>query len=331
MLKYDEQKLMDSVNGALSLRSEIEAIVDKIWADGFQNIFFLGIGGTYASGLQVVDYMLGASTLPVFLENAGEYLARGNKRLGPGSVVIFSSVTGSTEEMVAAVKAVKEAGATVLAFIDVEGTALGRYADYMVSYTLNEQLKFFMTAHRFMWNNGEFSEYDRLYAELDAYLARALADTEKRADPFAEAFAQAHKDDPIHYFIGAGNLWGATYSYAMCYWEEQHWIRTKSIHAAEFFHGTLEIIDRDTSVTVFVGEDAQRPLSERVARFLPRVSANYTVIDTRDYPLEGISPEFRGQISYLVMHAVTNRIDVHMEHVNRHPMEIRRYYRRLNY
>ena len=32
----------------------------------------------------------------------------------------------------------------------------------------------------------------------------------------------------------------------MCYWEEQHWIRTKSIHSAEFFHGTLEIIDRDT-------------------------------------------------------------------------------------
>lgn len=331
MLKFDEQKLMDSVNGALALRGQIEAIVDKIWADGFQNIFFLGIGGTYASGLQVVDYMLGASTLPVFLENAGEYLARGNKRLGPGSVVIFSSVTGSTEEMVAAVRAVKEAGATVFAFIDLEGTALGQYADYLVSYTLNEQLKFFMTAHRFMWNNGEFSEYDRLYAELDAHLARALADTEKRADPFAETFAQAHRDDPIHYFVGAGNQWGATYSYAMCYWEEQHWLRTKSIHAAEFFHGTLEIIDRGTNVTVFVGEDAQRPLSERVARFLPRVSANYTVIDTRDYPLEGISPEFRGHVSYLVMHAITNRIDVHMEHVNRHPMEIRRYYRRLSY
>ena len=52
----------------------------------------------------------------------------------------------------------------------------------------------------------------------------------------------------------------------MCYWEEQHWIRTKSIHSAEFFHGMLEIVDRDTPVTVFVGEDAQRSLSERVER-----------------------------------------------------------------
>ena len=30
------------------------------------------------------------------------------------------------------------------------------------------------------------------------------------------------------------------------------------------FHGMLEIVDRDTPVTVFVGEDAQRSLSERV-------------------------------------------------------------------
>ena len=27
----------------------------------------------------------------------------------------------------------------------------------------------------------------------------------------------------------------------MCYWEEQHWIRTKSIHSAEFFHGMLAL------------------------------------------------------------------------------------------
>ena len=32
-----------------------------------------------------------------------------------------------------------------------------------------------------------------------------------------------------------------------------------------------------------------------------------------------------------VMHAVNNRIDAHIERINCHPMEIRRYYRRLNY
>ena len=85
----------------------------------------------------------------------------------------------------------------------------------------------------------------------------------------------------------------------------------------------LEIIDKDTPVTVFIGEDSQRSLSERVA--------NYTIIDTKEHELKGISPEYRGYISHLVMHAVTQRIDAHMEKVNCHPMEIRRYYRRLDY
>ena len=151
------------------------------------------------------------------------------------------------------------------------------------------------------------------------------------ADDFGKEFAEKHKDDLFHYFIGAGNQYGATYSYAMCYWEEQHWLRSKSIHAGEFFHGTLEIIDRDTPVTLFMGEDAERPLAERVARFLPRICGNYTIIDTKDYPLTGISPEFRGHISHLVMRAITRRIDVHLELINRHPMEIRRYYRQLDY
>ncbi|MEE0880249.1 MAG: SIS domain-containing protein, partial [Turicibacter sp.] len=38
-----------------------------------------------------------------------------------------------------------------------------------------------------------------------------------------------------------------------------------------------------------------------------------------------------GMISHLVMHAVNNRIDAHIERINCHPMEIRRYYRRLDY
>ena len=93
----------------------------------------------------------------------------------------------------------------------------------------------------------------------------------------------------------------------------------------------LEVVDRDTPVTVYVGEDAQRPLSVRVAEFLPRICGNYTIIDTKDYELKGISEEFRGMISHLVMHAVNNRIDAHIERINCHPMEIRRYYRRLDY
>ena len=331
MLKFDEEKQIASVQGALALRGRIEAIVDDICRAGFKNICWLGIGGTYASCLQAEVHMKERSTLEFFVENAAEYLTTGNRRVGEGTVVVISSVTASTIEMVDAVKKAQADGARVLGFIDVETTELAKRMDWEIAYPANEQLKFFMVADRLMFRHGEFPEYEEYYAQLDAHLAVDLAEVEKAADAFGLAFAQKHHDDKLHYFVGAGNQYGSTYSYAMCYWEEQHWIRTKSIHSSEFFHGMLEIVDRDTPVTVFVGEDSQRPLSERVVRFLPRVCANYTVIDSRDYALPGIDERFRGNLSHLVTHAVTQRIDAHIEAINCHPMEIRRYYRRLDY
>ncbi len=331
MIKFDEQKQIESVNGALALRGQIEEIVGKICQEGYRNICWLGIGGTWASCLQAEVHMKEMSALDFFVENAAEYITTGNKRVGKGTVVILSSVTGSTVEMVDAVKKARAAGAKVFGFIDQETAALAKMVDYLISYPANEQLKFFMTADCFMKNAGEFEDYDAFYAEMDKSLAKGLVAVEKAAEDFGRAYAEKHCNDQLHYFVGAGNQYGATYSYAMCYWEEQHWIRTKSIHSAEFFHGMLEIIEKNTPVTVFIGEDSQRKLSERVAAFLPKVCANYTIIDTKDYPIEGISEKYRGHISHLIMHAVTQRIDAHIERINCHPMPIRRYYRQFEY
>ena len=231
MIKFDEQKQIDSVNGALALRPQIEELIDRLLAEGVKNLCWLGIGGTWASCMQVVCYLKEHTDMDTFATNAAEYCTTGDKRVGAGTLVVLSSVTGTTTEIVDAVRLAQSHGAKVLGFLR---------------------------------RQGNFPDYDTYYAQMDAYLAKDLVEIEKIADPFAEDFARKHLEDKLHYFVGAGCLYGATYSYAMCYWEEMHWIRTKSIHSAEFFHGMLEIVDKDTPVTVFVGEDSQRPLSERV-------------------------------------------------------------------
>lgn len=331
MLKFNEQAQIDSVNGALQLRSKINAIVDEVCTKGYTKICWLGIGGTWASSMQATVHMKEFSAIETWTENAAEYLTTGNKRIGKDTVIVTSSVTGNTIEVVKAVQKAKEAGATIIGFIDVETADLAKMVDYCISYPMNEQLKFYMVADRFMFNNKEFDDCEEMYQQFDKHLANALVEVEKKADAFAQEFAKKHWNDEMHYFVGAGNQWGATYSYAMCYWEEQLWIKTKSITSPEFFHGMFEIITKETNVTIYVGEDAQRSLSERVANFIPRICANYTVIDTKDYELKGISEKYRGHISHHVMHAVNNRIDAYMEKETCHPMEIRRYYRKLDY
>ncbi len=331
MINFKEQEKIDSVRGALALRTQIEPLVDSIWNKGLRNLCFMGIGGTWASCLQVICYMKEHTDMEVFALNAAEYNTTGDRRIGSGTCVVISSVTGTTEEIVEAVKLVQSKGAEVIGFIDKAEAELAGLVDHCITYKSNEQMKFFITADRFMYLAGEMPVYEEMYAQFDRYLPEALAETEKAADHFSCEFVNKHKEDAIHYFIGGGTLYGATYSYAMCYWEEMHWLRTKSIHSAEFFHGMLEIVEKDTPVTVFVGEDRQRPLGERVARFLPRICDNYTIIDTKDYPLRGISEEYRGRVSHLVMHAVTNRIDAHLVDQTGHDMSVRRYYRQMDY
>ena len=334
MLKFNEQQQIDDIQGALELRPKVEKIIDEVWEKGYDNIFYLGIGGTYASAMQAVTYINGRSDLPVYVQHAAEYYTTGNRRLTKDSLVILSSVTGTTEEVVKAVDRIKEVGATLLGFIDTAGTKLAESCDHVITYTNpgTEQIKFFMVADRLKNKNGDFPDYEEYYEELENHLAKGLVEAEKQAEDFGREFAEKHRHDDMHYFIGAGNQWGAVYSYAMCYWEEQSWLRSKSIHAAEFLHGTLEIVDETTPVTLFLGEDEQRPLAERVKNLLPRICGNCTFIDSKDYPIEGISEKNRGRVlPHLLMHCVTQRIDAHVEKLNCHPLDIRRYYRQFDY
>ena len=114
-----------------------------------------------------------------------------------------------------------------------------------------------MVGNYLMYKNNEFDDYFDYYQKLDKYLANSLIQIEKDVDEFAYNYAlkkskELETNNSIpHYFIGSGNLYGMTYSHAMCYWEEQLWIHTKSISCEEFFHGCFEIIEENTPITLF--------------------------------------------------------------------------------
>ena len=50
------------------------------------------------------------------------------------------------------------------------------------------------------------------------------------------------------------------------------WIKTKSIHAAEFFHGTLELLENGMSMILLYGEDETRLLMDRVLNFSKKIT-----------------------------------------------------------
>jgi fructoselysine-6-phosphate deglycase len=333
MLKFDEPEFIKQATSAVALRPQIEELVDRLVDEGYDTLLLVGAGGTYAQMWPYEHLARRTSTLTVRSVIAAELVVSGDASLGERTVAVFTSVTGTTEDCVKAIAYCRDQGAYTVAFTGYPDSPIGQGVDAALvsepkTWPFDYQLLLFMG--RLLSRRGEFDGYDRLARELEG-VPQVLVQVAEQAEPVAAAFAEAHKDTDFHFLIGGGNLWGFTYLYSMCILEEMQWLRTTRVHSAEFFHGSLELLEADTSVLIFQGEDETRPLTDRAEAFARRVSQDVTVFDTRDYPMEGISPEFRGLLAPLVLDTVMSRVSKHLERVRDHSLDLRRYYRVMDY
>lgn len=331
MLNFDEAKVRQDHQNGVDMIPEVEKVVDQICDEGYDNIFLFGIGGTllYAGQIMHTAKQLGCS-LPLYLENATDFLYEGNKKFTKNSVVVIASSSGNTIEVEAAIDKAHEVGARVIGYVEVPESPLAKKVDHLVTTVGGEYYWWYTVVLRFMKNAGEFDAYDKLTSQMKN-LPDAVVQIYKDADEEMKNYAEKYCDEPITYLVGSGNLEDWAVCYGMCIMEEMQWMRTRPISAANFFHGTLEVIERDIPVILIKGEDKTRPEMDRVEKFVNRVSAKVTVFDTKKFALPGIDEEFRGVLSPIVMRSAFMRLNVHLEHCRRHPIDIRRYYKALKY
>ena len=331
MFNFNEAKIRKEHENGLGIIKKTQDIVDQICAEGFSNIFYIGIGGTvlYAGQFAHIVKQMG-SALPLYLENAADFMVEGNPHFNKDSLVVIASISGDTKEIVQMVDQVHETGVRVVGYVEKEGSPLYEKCDYVVTTTGGEYYFWYAVTLRLLHNRGDFDKYDRFMSELQ-YMPDNVIEIYKKSDAKAKEFADKYCDSKLTYLVGSGNLEDWATCYGMCIMEEMQWMPTRPVSAANFFHGTLEVIERDVPVILIKGEDKTRPLMERVERFVNTVSANVTVFDTMDYELKGISNEFRWILSPIVSRSSFQRVSVHLEHNRRHPLAIRRYYRRLDY
>lgn len=331
MLNFDEEKVRQDHQNGVDMIPEVEKVVDQICDEGYDNIFLFGIGGTllYAGQIMHTAKQLGCS-LPLYLENATDFLYEGNKKFTKNSVVVIASLSGNTIEVEAAIDKAHEVGARVIGYVEVPESPLAKKVDHLVTTVGGEYYWWYTVVLRFMKNAGEFDAYDKLTSQMKN-LPDAVVQIYKDADEEMKNYAEKYCDEPITYLVGSGNLEDWAVCYGMCIMEEMQWMRTRPISAANFFHGTLEVIERDIPVILIKGEDKTRPEMDRVEKFVNTVSAKVTVFDTKKFALPGIDEEFRGVLSPIVMRSAFMRLNVHLEHCRRHPIDIRRYYKALKY
>jgi len=337
MLNFDEERFVRIQTGALAAAEDLDAIVTKCLDGGAENLFFLGAGGVMLLTEPAQRLLQVRSTFPVHYEKGAELVETDSVHLGPTSIVVMPSLSGTTKEAVAALEFAKAKGATVITLTGHADTPIARQADYNVTNFAEDDtssemfyLQTLLVALSVMRHRGELDDYEETVAEL-RLLPQLLVEVKQAFEPRAQALAEKLKDETYHIITGAGSTWPEAYYYGMCILEEMQWIRTRPVHASDFFHGTLELVEPGVSVLVLTGEDQTRPLSQRVEQFAPRFTDKVEVLDTADLSLPGVSASTRALISPVLLATVFERLSAHLEVLRDHPLTTRRYYKQLEY
>ena len=336
MIKFDETKYRTDLKNQISFIEHGVKLAEEITKDGYSNIFFIAVGGTMAMMMHFAEMAKQMTDIPVYVEQAGEIVLTGHKQLNKDSLVIMGSKSGDTKETVAAAKWCKEQGIRIASMVIDKESPLGKLTDYQLPLVVflgveYEYLAMFGLFYGLLKCHGDFPEFDKFVKALDK-LPDALVDAQKRFDADAEKIAEKYFNRDYMMWVGSGELWGEVYLFSMCILEEMQWKRTKSITSSEFFHGTLELVEKDIPVFLVKSAGPTRKIDDRAEVFLKEHTDELVVVDVLDYMNPDMDEKFTPLVAPIISTALLNgRLSKHFEAKTGHDLSIRRYYRQFEY
>lgn len=337
MFNFDADRFLKIQTGAATLAAEIDAAAKRYVAEGIDSVFFLGTGGAAILMYPAASFLARHSRLKVFAERSAELVLTDHRALGPRSLVVIPSLSGTTRESIAALDFCRARGAKIITLIGHADTPLGKRADrafvnFAEDDTSSESfyIQSLLLALSLLQHRGEANFRD-IWAPSLTHLPQALLAAKAGFEPKAAALADTFKTEPYHIITAAGSAWPQAFYYGMCILEEMQWIRTRPVHASDFFHGTLELVEKGVSVVLLHSEDEFRPLGERVETFARQYTDKLTVIDPGEADLPNIPQAFRAVLTPAILATRLERLSAHLERLRNHPLTTRRYYKRVAY
>jgi fructoselysine-6-phosphate deglycase len=337
MLNFDEGRFLRIQSGAVGLAPRIHEVMSRLVIANDRNLFFLGTGGAAILMHPAAQLLQRHSSMPVFAEISAELVVGGHRMLGRNSIVVIPSLSGTTRESIEALDFCRSRGATVIALTGSADSPLAKGAHHaLVNFAEDDTssesfyLQSLLIALSAMAIRGEIGDHGPAVSELQR-LPKLLLGVKRGFESRAESYAEAIRTEPYHIISAAGSCWPEAWYYGMCILEEMQWIRTRPVHAADFFHGTLELMEKGVSAMLFKGEDAYRGIAERAERFMAQHTDKLFVLDTATFNMGNLSASTRALISPVILAAALERLSAHLEVKRNHPLTTRRYYKRIAY
>ncbi len=328
-------KFNKSMEYSIEQRGKAENVAKDLTSNGIKNIFLVGCGGSLMV-MYPAKYILETnSDIPLDIYNAGEFITTKPKTVTADSLVILSSFSGTTDEVVKAYNYANKVGATTLAFSSAN-SPLGDNVDYLFELKYKngvnqaQIIMLLLIMLNILKNNNNFSHYEKLVNSIET-LPDMLVDLKNEVKQKAKKFAEQYKEEDFFLVIGSGPNWGEAYQFATCNLEEMQWIKAQPVQAGEFFHGTFEIVRENTNIIIFEGEDKTRSLIQRTLDFTDKYCDNVTSIDTKNYELTAIAMELRSVFSPLIISTIKSVYFKELAAQRNHPPDTRKYMGKIEY
>ena len=326
-LKPIDADTVDKYRAAIDERAEIAETIAPLVEDGLRNVYFVGAGGSIICSWPAHYLLEQRASFPAFQLQSDELNSSTPALMGPGSLVVLASYTGTTKETVQAAKTARASGATVIASAKA-GSPLAEAVDK--AFAGKSDIFELVVAYCLLEATGSDIDFSSVSAALQA-LPEAVLNAVQESETVLADIAEAYKDEPITYVLGSGPGYGWAYGLAMCFLQEMQWKHAAAFNTGEFFQGAFEMVDDDTAVLLWLGDDATRPMAERGKAFLDQYCKKAKYVDVAHLTLPGIPSERRGDVTGIVIGALANRLAQHYEAVRGHDLEQRRYMFKVDY
>ena len=114
MFNFDPERYMGIQNGAVEAAKKVSTKVQELVSGGAESLFFMGGGGAGLMMQPAADLVSCNSKLACYNVICAEIVLNGHRALGPKSIVVMPSLSGTTKESIAALEYAQGKGATVL-------------------------------------------------------------------------------------------------------------------------------------------------------------------------------------------------------------------------
>ena len=273
-------------------------------------LYLVGSGGSYADMLQA-KYVFDALTdVRTEVLQSYDVLWRAPRLLDERAVFVVASLSGETEDAVAAMRYAVERGATTVSVVRSEDSTLGREAKYVIPLDSaacyeGPVVLLALMAGELATHGGRVNERDELEGSVHE-LPEILRNAVERELIAADAKAEEFLSSTHLYVLGAGPLSALAYKVALTVVMENIRIGGTYCDASEFRHGPAEALERSRPDMMFlVGTDASREVTLGVLELCQRRGAHVLAYDAADY--RDVHPLLSG----LLLNSLTQCFVVH--------------------